>query len=386
MPDKVAFATSNWKDRPNKPEEFSQAEWDAYNSSKFNGFPFPTIEKAQDNQPFEQWDKETYYQGVPSKSEEKMISVLGDHYVKFTFDQLIKLHWRMKNGSFNVDYTGAKKKEMYCEEGRPDLSSVTHSSSDSSKNLGNINNSSDINLSIGGDGVTTQGRFTSRGESFLARGGRSLHFSNAYDSLSFSIPVGQQPILKMGENDYRVYFGCNHCGNIEGVCENFVGGGVLPFSECGEDYGNGYTWNCFTYALELGSAPLSKQKCVTLWEEQTGATYTEGDSSYVLKPSTDPGCVAAGSQSRDNEENKNYVAKSDLSCYGCYVGCTEEPLDKFYFYYIMCEDDPEQNCGTVSFGSGCHDSSGAASSPGLSFFGEGFYNTCIGDYPIDAAC
>jgi len=41
MADKVAFATSNWKDKPNKPDNMTQGEWDSVSSSKFSGFPFP---------------------------------------------------------------------------------------------------------------------------------------------------------------------------------------------------------------------------------------------------------------------------------------------------------------------------------------------------------
>jgi hypothetical protein len=41
MGQKVSFATVNWKDRPNKPANKSQAEWDAEGSSLFSGFPFP---------------------------------------------------------------------------------------------------------------------------------------------------------------------------------------------------------------------------------------------------------------------------------------------------------------------------------------------------------
>jgi hypothetical protein len=41
MGKKVAFATSNWTGRPNKPANVSQTEWDAEGSSCFSGFPFP---------------------------------------------------------------------------------------------------------------------------------------------------------------------------------------------------------------------------------------------------------------------------------------------------------------------------------------------------------
>ena len=40
MGKRILFATTNWTDAPNKPSCFSQVEWDAMRSSKFNGLPF----------------------------------------------------------------------------------------------------------------------------------------------------------------------------------------------------------------------------------------------------------------------------------------------------------------------------------------------------------
>jgi len=40
MGERIYFATSNWKDKPDKPSCLSQGEWDAMHSSKFNGTPF----------------------------------------------------------------------------------------------------------------------------------------------------------------------------------------------------------------------------------------------------------------------------------------------------------------------------------------------------------
>jgi hypothetical protein len=40
MPQRVSFATTQWKDKPNKPSCYTQTQWDARNSSKFNGMPF----------------------------------------------------------------------------------------------------------------------------------------------------------------------------------------------------------------------------------------------------------------------------------------------------------------------------------------------------------
>lgn len=43
MGERIWFATSNWSGAPNKPSCYSQAQWDARNSSKFNGLPFATL-------------------------------------------------------------------------------------------------------------------------------------------------------------------------------------------------------------------------------------------------------------------------------------------------------------------------------------------------------
>jgi hypothetical protein len=55
MGQKIAFATTNWKNRPGKPDGKTQAEWDAEGSSCFNGFPFAIV-KSSDSFPVELWD------------------------------------------------------------------------------------------------------------------------------------------------------------------------------------------------------------------------------------------------------------------------------------------------------------------------------------------
>jgi hypothetical protein len=40
MPERISFATTQWKDKSDKPSCYTQAQWDARNSSKFNGAPF----------------------------------------------------------------------------------------------------------------------------------------------------------------------------------------------------------------------------------------------------------------------------------------------------------------------------------------------------------
>ena len=96
MGEKVWFATSNWKDKPDKPSQMTQGEWDAYHSSKFNGFPFATVEKDEEGNEISLWDGTTKFEGKPSKSSSKRVSVFGNHYsFKFTKDQLFQIFWRM---------------------------------------------------------------------------------------------------------------------------------------------------------------------------------------------------------------------------------------------------------------------------------------------------
>jgi hypothetical protein len=186
MPDKVAFATSNWKDKPDKPEEFSQGEWDAYNSSKFNGFPFPTIEKAQDNQPFENWNKQTTYQGVPSKSEDGLISVLGDHYsYKFTYDQLFKFFWRMKGfklkvGSFEDASSRTGREVRFKEDPTLSFDTETDFKNEESKLVSEL----DTNV-------------------------WKIYINDCLISFDFN-----KPVLKLGEDDYRVFAGCKCCACV----------------------------------------------------------------------------------------------------------------------------------------------------------------------------
>jgi hypothetical protein len=124
MPDKVAFATSNWKDKPDKPDSMTQAEWDAYNSSEFNGFPFPIIEDLNENgepigfapiitnnfqrEVFSSFEK-TYPHGekinIPSERSDRLVTVLGYHYsYPFTKEQLFELFWRMKSAKTKVTF------------------------------------------------------------------------------------------------------------------------------------------------------------------------------------------------------------------------------------------------------------------------------------------
>ena len=198
MPDKVALVTSDWKNKSDKPDEFSQAEWDAYNSSKFNGFPFPTIEKAQDNNPFESWDKETTYQDAPSKSADRLISVLGDHYsYKFTYDQLFKFFWRMKGfklkvGSFEDTSSRTGRRVKFIENPTLSFDTETNFKNEESKLVTQLNTNFWV-IDINGCSIT----------------------------FNFNAPV-----LKLGEDDYRVFV-VSDCIDQESGCDLYTAQGLV---------------------------------------------------------------------------------------------------------------------------------------------------------------
>jgi hypothetical protein len=182
MGQRVSFATSQWKDKPDKPDEFMQSEWDAYNSSKFNGFPFPTIEKAQDNLPFEEWDEETLYNGYPSKSENRLISVLGHHYsYKFSLQQLIKYFWRMK---------GLRLKGRVWQDSQSRTQRV---------------------LTYNGSGFVS-GSLNKINESELVENLETNKWELNIGECKISIDFNN-PVLKLGEDDYRPFIYCNCCGS-----------------------------------------------------------------------------------------------------------------------------------------------------------------------------
>ena len=180
MPDKVAFSTSNYTNIPGKPQEFSQGEWDSYYSSKFNGFPFATIEKAQDNKAFENWDQQTTFQGIPSKSPNRLISVLSDHYsYKFTFLQLFKLFWRLKGVQLKVgDWQDAESRSL----GTLSYDNTGFANGYSEKN-------SELQLVANPYG---QGWF--------------LNLSGCPISIDFA-----KPVLKLGQDDFRPFINCGCC-------------------------------------------------------------------------------------------------------------------------------------------------------------------------------
>lgn len=111
MGQKVAFATTNWKNRPNKPSDKTQAEWDAEGSSKFNGFPFPIEEidpsdvVVYDGSYTVQISAQssfTTYEAVSTQAlsgKKVVIRSLGEG---LTLEEAIKLYWRVKSADFSV--------------------------------------------------------------------------------------------------------------------------------------------------------------------------------------------------------------------------------------------------------------------------------------------
>jgi hypothetical protein len=212
MGQRVAFATSNWKDKPDKPDSMTQAEWDAYNSSEFNGFPFPIIEKNENNEDFGEWNKFTVYTNlqkgfdkVPSGSREKLVSVLGDHYsFKFTYDQLFELFWRMK--SCKIKFNQFKPWFTY-SDGRdgPFYQNEVYSSSEASRTR-------EIDFSVQNNNwVITKDEKSSEkvNEAELVSEMSTNKWRFKMDMVSDFLEDVEinfnMPVLKLGEDDYRPY-------------------------------------------------------------------------------------------------------------------------------------------------------------------------------------
>ena len=160
MGQKVAFATTNWENKPNKPTGMTQAEWDAYSSSKFNGFPFPIHEKNTDGSDFELWNG-LFYKGdlanpnlplfnrsLPQSNSESAETPIDKLYgpgtnrpIGFTLNELIQIFWRVKRYNINISAssesttlslsgaTGVTSDTLFAsgESGEPPIPSITDS-------------------------------------------------------------------------------------------------------------------------------------------------------------------------------------------------------------------------------------------------------------------
>jgi hypothetical protein len=104
MPKKIAFATSEWKNKSGKPQSMTQLEWDARNSSKFSGFPFPVHEKNELGENFQEWDRVTAFDGSASGSDSEMVTVIYEPYsYKFTLTELAQVFWNMKTSKVSLN-------------------------------------------------------------------------------------------------------------------------------------------------------------------------------------------------------------------------------------------------------------------------------------------
>ena len=107
MGKKVAFATTNWKGRPNKPSGKTQAEWDAKSSSGFSGFPMRIVSYQENGDPIELYDGSS---DIPfsdfndlSLDAPKFYGPGTDYPIGFTIDELVKLVWRIKKLQIDVN-------------------------------------------------------------------------------------------------------------------------------------------------------------------------------------------------------------------------------------------------------------------------------------------
>lgn len=118
MGERIAFATTNWKDRLNKPSGTTQAAWDAAASSGFNGFPFhiPEYDPADvltwdgnyeivindDSYLYRVSAAELVFPQVQQANQDGKIVTFKPLGIGFTLEEAIKYVWRIKQFSANI--------------------------------------------------------------------------------------------------------------------------------------------------------------------------------------------------------------------------------------------------------------------------------------------
>ena len=260
MPNKVWFATSNWNNltRPNSgyysaPDK--QQEWDARNSSKFNGFPFPIFEKNEDNEDFQQWNGITKFRGNPSQYANRAVTVISDNYsYKFTRDQLFKLYWRMKGRKIQLkDLHFNEEVNTYeeCDDARTipqerdyydyyyyrvdNCSTYTRKSQDS---MSYRDKSYNYYFDEESNNIPVLRLYYANHQSLLEDEGRLIpqpdtqrvnYWAEILPNFQVAIDFGE-PVLKLGENDYRVAVLCSGCNDL--TTPNFYVESTYTEKEC----------------------------------------------------------------------------------------------------------------------------------------------------------
>lgn len=267
MPKKVSFATTNWENKPGKPSTMTQAEWDARNSSKFNGFPFPIHETDEEGNPISQWDKITTFQGQPSKHNNKRVSVLTVNYSYiFKFAELWQLFWNMKK-------TAPTKGEIRGQE--TDFRSSVY----------------EYNAPIYGGTESFEFKQDESSNPKPEEDQLVTELDKNYWSIAFTGGGNagidfRQPVYKTGPDEYRPFVWCNscNCGGAFSPCKNIhdsTGGTQITVSYAektytgsliretsitqGDDSGEPWWGNgnppCWTFGSNHCGASLGKQLC-----------------------------------------------------------------------------------------------------------------------------
>jgi hypothetical protein len=222
------YPNPSWMTLQPKPEEMSQGEWDAYHSSKFCGFPFPIYEKDENGDPFEEWDGETTintkwylkelnsnyqlnaFYNSPSKSATRYIPVITDEYsYSFTLDQLIHLYWRAKGTHVQIEQgvsqTGSSSRNF------SDFSSSNLTTTEGEFITINQNPTLVGTTLIEGNTIKEQNLLSeSSSNRFDTAAPNLIYRGNIAGQGNFSIDFSK-PVLKIAENDYRVYIQCDFC-------------------------------------------------------------------------------------------------------------------------------------------------------------------------------
>ena len=284
MPKKVSFATTNWKDKPDKPASMTQTEWDAWNSSKFSGFPFPVHEKDEEGNSFSEWDKITTFQNSPSKYNNKKVSVLNVNYsYKFTLDELFQLFWNMKKMAPTKG--GIRGEETDKRSSAYEYNAPIHGGTESfafKQDLSSVPKPEE-------DQLITQLDKNYWSITFTGGGNAGIDF--------------RQPVFKTGANEYRPFVWCNacNCGPFQ-ECKNIhdsTGGTQITVTYAektytgsliretsitqGDDSGEPWWGNgnppCWTFGSNHCGASLQKSQCCS-----------DGDGVYISRTMKDGVC------------------------------------------------------------------------------------------------
>jgi hypothetical protein len=298
MPKKIAFATSEWKNKPGKPESMSQLEWDAYNSSKFSGFPFPVHEKNELGENFQDWDRVTAFEGSASGSSSEKVTVIYEPYsYKFTLNQLFQAFWNMKTAKVSLNGTEAAPNSAV-ESDRWRLCTKTSSGSLECEISGpitwnpttgewepqGVKKSNELELIT--HPQTNYWTITTIDKSSDPSSNPPFFTSYSNGSGSQISIDFNQPVLKTGEDEYRPFVYCLECFCAQGAADLAAAGCPILGNFTFTASVNGLTFPILQVDWMNGDEPYIKYFSTEDPEWSGSSPYTNSHYSYSY-PITD---------------------------------------------------------------------------------------------------